>query len=64
MPVKAIAAIIQHNTSGFASPAEKNIKTPKDFESKKYGGWGSPMEEAMLKGVMEKTVLILANSKF
>lgn len=54
LPVKAIAAIIQHNTSGFASPAEKNIKTPKDFESKKYGGWGSPMEEAMLKGVMEK----------
>lgn len=55
LPVKAIAAIIQHNTSGFASPAGKNIKTPKDFEGKKYGGWGSPMEEAMLKGVMEKS---------
>ena len=44
LPVVAIAAIIQHNTSGFASPAEKNIKTPADFEGKKYGGWGSPME--------------------
>ncbi|HHV97693.1 MAG TPA: ABC transporter substrate-binding protein [Clostridiaceae bacterium] len=54
LPVKAVAAIIQHNTSGFASPVEKNIKTPKDFEGKKYGGWGSPMEDAMLKGVMEK----------
>lgn len=54
LPVKAIAAIIQHNTSGFASPADKNIKTPKDFEGKKYGGWGSPMEEAMLKGLMTK----------
>jgi ABC-type nitrate/sulfonate/bicarbonate transport system substrate-binding protein len=54
LPVKAIAAIIQHNTSGFASPLEKDIKTPKDFEGKRYGGWGSPMEEAMLKGVMEK----------
>ncbi|EOD00682.1 ABC transporter substrate-binding protein [Caldisalinibacter kiritimatiensis] len=54
LPVKAIAAIIQHNTSGFASPVEKGIKTPKDFEGKKYGGWGSPVEEAMLKALMEK----------
>lgn len=54
LPVKAIAAIIQHNTSGFASPVEKNIKTPKDFEGKKYGGWGSPIEETMLKALMEK----------
>ncbi|MDF2531078.1 MAG: transporter substrate-binding protein [Clostridia bacterium] len=54
LAVKAIAAIIQHNTSGFASPKEKNIVTPKDFEGKKYGGWGSPAEEAMLKGLMEK----------
>src|SRR5665648_146435 len=54
LPVVAIAAIIQHNTSGFGSPVEKNIVTPKDFEDKKYGGWGSPMEEAMLKGLMTK----------
>lgn len=54
LPIKAIAAVIQHNTSGFASPVEKNIKTPKDFEGKKYGGWGSPAEEAMLKALMEK----------
>ncbi|MBM3706016.1 MAG: ABC transporter substrate-binding protein [Actinobacteria bacterium] len=54
LPVVAIAAVIQHNTSGFASPAEKNIRTPADFENKKYGGWGSPMEEAILKGLMAK----------
>jgi ABC-type nitrate/sulfonate/bicarbonate transport system substrate-binding protein len=54
LPIKAIAAIIQHNTSGFASPVSKNIKTPKDFEGKKYGGWGSPVEEAMIKALMEK----------
>lgn len=54
LPVVAIAAIIQHNTSGFASPADRNIKNPKDFEGKRYGGWGSPMEDAMLKGVMQK----------
>jgi len=54
LPIVALAAIIQHNTSGFASPVEKNIKSPADFEGKKYGGWGSPMEEAMLKGLMTK----------
>lgn len=54
LPVMAIAAIIQHNTSGFASPKEKGIETVKDFENKVYGGWGGPSEEAILKAVMEK----------
>jgi ABC-type nitrate/sulfonate/bicarbonate transport system substrate-binding protein len=55
IPVVAIAAINQHNTSGFASLKEKNITTPKDFENKKYGGWGSKVEEEILKGLMEKS---------
>lgn len=54
LPVKAIATIIQHNTSGLAAPVEKNIKTAKDFEGKTYGGWGSPSEEAIIKLAMEK----------
>jgi ABC-type nitrate/sulfonate/bicarbonate transport system substrate-binding protein len=54
LPIVAVAAIIHHNTSGFASPLDRNIQTPADFEGKKYGGWGSPIEEAMLKGLMEK----------
>jgi ABC-type nitrate/sulfonate/bicarbonate transport system substrate-binding protein len=54
LPVKAIAAVIQHNTSGFASPIDKGILSPQDFEGKKYGGWNSPMEEAMLNGLMTK----------
>ncbi|MFW6148912.1 MAG: ABC transporter substrate-binding protein, partial [Atribacterota bacterium] len=53
LPVVAIAAIIQHNTSGFASPKEKGIERPLDFEGKKYGGWGSPVEEAMIKALMD-----------
>ncbi len=52
LPIKAIAAVIQHNTSGFASSKEKNIASPKDFENHTYGGWGSPMEEATLKAIM------------
>ncbi|WP_300386623.1 ABC transporter substrate-binding protein [Clostridium sp.] len=54
LPVKAIAAIIQHNTSGFASPKEKGIETIKDFEGKTYGGYGGASEEAILKTVMDK----------
>ncbi len=55
LPIKAIATVIQHNTSGFASPAEKNIKTPKDFENKIYGGWGSQSEPAVIESVMKKS---------
>lgn len=53
LPVVGIAAMLQHNTSGFASPVEKGIKRPRDFEGKKYGGWGSPVEEATIKALME-----------
>lgn len=54
VPIVSIAAVIQHNTSGFASLKEKNILSPKDFEGKTYGGWGSPIEEATIKYLMEK----------
>ncbi len=54
IPVVSLSAIIQHNTSGFASLKEKGIISPKDFENKKYGGWGSPLEEATLRYLMEK----------
>jgi ABC-type nitrate/sulfonate/bicarbonate transport system substrate-binding protein len=53
VPVVSIGAVIQHNTSGFASPVDKNIKSPKDFEGKTYGGWGSPVENATLKVLMD-----------
>ena len=52
LPIKAIAAIIQHNTSGFATYEGKEIESPRDFEGKVYAGWGGPGEEAVLKAVM------------
>lgn len=52
VPLVSIAAVIQHNTSGFASPAAKNIMSPKDFENRVYGGWGSPIEQAVLETLM------------
>lgn len=55
LPLVSIAAVIQHNTSAFAWPASKNIKSPRDFEGKTYAGWGSPIEEATLKALMDKS---------
>jgi len=52
IPVVSIAAIIQHNTSAFASKKEAGITNVADFEEKRYGGWGSPIEEATLKALM------------
>ncbi|WP_258960837.1 ABC transporter substrate-binding protein [Paenibacillus aquistagni] len=53
VPIVSLAAIIQHNTSGFAAPKSKNIQSPKDFEGKTYGGWGSPVEEAVIRTIMK-----------
>ena len=52
MPIKAIAAVIQHNTSGFAALADSGIEGPADFEGKTYAGWQSPSEEAVIDAVM------------
>lgn len=54
VPILSIAAILQHNTSGFASPTSKNILNAKNFEGKTYGGWGLPSEDAILKALMQK----------
>ncbi len=53
VPVVSVAAIIQHNTSGFASIAAKGITSPRDFAGKVYGGFGSPLELAFLKTMMQ-----------
>lgn len=64
VPLVSIAAIIQHNTSGFAAPVAKNIKSPKDFEGKAYGGWGSPVEEAVIKSIMDLQGADVSKVKF
>ena len=52
LPIRAVAALIQHNTSGFATYADKDITSVKDFEGKTYAGWGGPGESAVLNAVM------------
>lgn len=52
LPIKAVATVIQHNTSGFVSLADSGIETPADFEDKIYAGWGGPGEAAVLEACM------------
>lgn len=54
LPVVSIAAIIQHHTGGYGMPADKQIKSPKDFEGRTYGAYGSSLERALLQVLMEK----------
>ena len=53
IPIVSVAALFPHNTSGFASPASCGIRSPSDFAGKTYAGWGSEMEEVMIRTVME-----------
>ncbi|MFD2116896.1 ABC transporter substrate-binding protein [Paenibacillus yanchengensis] len=53
LPLVSLAAIIQHNTSGFASPKEKGIDSPKKFEGMRYGGWGDPVDQAVIEALMK-----------
>jgi ABC-type nitrate/sulfonate/bicarbonate transport system substrate-binding protein len=52
-PVVSIAAVLQHNTSGFAAPAKLGVKSPVDFQGLRYGAYGSPSESPTLKALME-----------
>lgn len=54
IPLVSVAAIIQHNTSGFAAPVEKEITSPADFSGKTYGGWGAPVESAVIDALMKQ----------
>ena len=53
IPVEAVAALIQHNTSGIISLKEDGINTPKDLEGKNYATWDMPVEKAMLENIVE-----------
>jgi ABC-type nitrate/sulfonate/bicarbonate transport system substrate-binding protein len=53
VPVVSIAAVLQHNTSGFASAADLNVTSPADFEGLRYGAWGSPFEDPTLEVLMK-----------
>ena len=51
--IVSVAAIIQHNTSGFASRGSAGISTAADFDGKRYGSFGSPIEAPIINLLME-----------
>ena len=52
VPVTAVAAIIQHNTSGIISLKDKGIDSPKKLEGHKYATWDDEIEKAILKKII------------
>ena len=52
MPVTAVAAVIQHNTSGIVSRAGEGMDTPRGLEGKKYATWALDVEKATIRDVM------------
>jgi ABC-type nitrate/sulfonate/bicarbonate transport system substrate-binding protein len=52
MDVTAVAAIIQHNTSGIISLKDKGIKSPRDMAGHNYASWDTPIEKAILKAII------------
>ena len=53
LPVVAVAAVIQHNTSGIMSPAELGVTRPAAMEGKRYATWELPVELATVADVVE-----------
>ena len=53
LPITAVAALLQHNTSGILSLKENGMETPKSLEGKTYATWDNPVEQAIIRSVME-----------
>jgi ABC-type nitrate/sulfonate/bicarbonate transport system substrate-binding protein len=53
LPVQAVAAIINHNTSGIISLVGSGIRTPKDLAGKRFATWETPLVTAIIKNIVE-----------
>ena len=53
LPVSAVASIIQHNTSGIISRAEKGITHPAAMMDHTYATWEGPIEQGVIKRCVE-----------
>lgn len=51
--ITAVAALLQHNTSGILSRKGEGMESPRGLENHTYATWDSPIEQAMLKSVVE-----------
>ncbi len=53
LPVTAVAAVIQHNTSGIISRAGEGMDRPKGMEGHIYATWNGAIELATLEAVVQ-----------
>ena len=54
LPIKAVAALLQHNTSGIISLKETGIDRPANMAGHNYATWDMPVEQAMIRSIVEK----------
>lgn len=53
LPITAVAAIIDHNTSGLISAKDKGIDSFAKLAGHSYATWDSPLEQAVMRQVMK-----------
>lgn len=53
LPITAVAAVIQHNTSGIISRKGEGMDTPAGLEGKKYATWDLDVEKATIEYCMQ-----------
>jgi ABC-type nitrate/sulfonate/bicarbonate transport system substrate-binding protein len=53
LPIKAVAAIISHNTSGIMSLARTGINSPRDLAGRRFGSWETPLITALVREIVE-----------
>ncbi|MDE6852237.1 MAG: ABC transporter substrate-binding protein [Lachnospiraceae bacterium] len=54
LPITAVGAVLQHNTSGLVSLKKNGIDRARNLEGHSYATWDSPIEQAVLKNVVEE----------
>ena len=62
MPIEAVAAVLQHNTSGIISRKGEGIDTPKGLEGKKYATWDLPIVELIPSTVTDEASALQSKS--
>ena len=58
LPITAVAAVLQHNTSGIISRQGEGMDTPKGLEGHKYATWDLDVEKATIQQVGDNRVRV------
>lgn len=53
LPVTAVAAVVQHNTSGIISRKGDGVTRPAALAGRRYGTWDQDVEKAIVRSVVE-----------